>query len=112
MCNDGAWLNGLSKPAKTANSQPNTPLISGRSNVNRRGQSKKQLTAISCALSRRNAWRFSSWRVRHSSREKPYNRSIDQYGTMVQAQNGTWASQANTRLGTSGRWAVYQVAKP
>lgn len=31
---------------------------------------------------------------------------------MVQAMNGMWLSQPNTRLPTSSRWDVTQVAKP
>ncbi|MOA56956.1 hypothetical protein D3C78_1810450 [compost metagenome] len=78
MCSDGAWLNGLSNPASTSNNQPNTPSISGRGKVKRNGQSKKQLTAITCAVSRRKAWRLSSSRLVGNSKDRPYSRSIDQ----------------------------------
>ncbi|APC22859.1 hypothetical protein BME99_31415 [Pseudomonas protegens] len=71
MCSDGAWLKGLSKPASTANSQPKTPSSSGREKVKLSGQSRKQLTAITWAVSRRRAWRLSSSRLRGNNREKP-----------------------------------------
>jgi len=38
--------------------------------------------------------------------------SIDQYGKIVHAQNGSARSQSNTIDGTSTRCAVTQVAKP
>ncbi|MNW03722.1 hypothetical protein D3C71_1996990 [compost metagenome] len=61
----------MSKPISTSNNQPNSPLISGRSKVNRSGQSRKQLTLSSCAVSSAKACRSISRRVRGNRKDKP-----------------------------------------
>ncbi|MCY1444485.1 hypothetical protein D9M71_609580 [compost metagenome] len=71
ICSEGAWLNGLSKPISTSNIQPNSPPSSGRSKVKRSGQSRKQVTLISCAVSSASACRSISWRVRGSRKDSP-----------------------------------------
>ncbi|AYN82721.1 hypothetical protein DL351_14885 [Pseudomonas aeruginosa] len=71
MCSDGAWLYGLSNPISTSNSQPNTPPSSGRSKVKRRGNSRKQVTDSTWALSRRRQWVSSSRLSRGNNSDRP-----------------------------------------
>ncbi|MNH40485.1 hypothetical protein D3C79_1018110 [compost metagenome] len=102
----------MSKPISTSNNPPYSPPISGRSKVKRSGQSKKQLTLITCAVSNARACRSISRLVRGSRNDKPYSRSIDQYGMIVHGHSGMCCSQPNTRLPTSLRPAVWVFTSP
>ncbi len=71
MCSDGAWLNGWSNAASTRKRSPNTPPVSGRSNVKRSGNAMNDATATTCAVSSRFACVSSSRRSAQTKSDRP-----------------------------------------
>ena len=112
MCSDGIWLYGRSNANSASNIAPNRPSAAGRSNENRCGAATKHATAKSCVVSKRCACASSSRRDAQTKSDSPYSASIDQYGTIVHAQNGIARSQPNASAGTTARCAAVQFAKP
>ena len=110
MCSDGSWLNGRSNPANAANMRPHRPSTAGRSNEKRSGTRTKQ--AIGDQLRRQQALRMRvELAPRRADKERQsVQRSIDQYGRIVHAQNGMPVSQAKVTDGTSARCAADQFA--
>src|SRR5579871_375899 len=107
---DGAWLNGRSKPWSAANIQPNNPSACGTWKLNLNGKRRDPVTERIWAASSRLPWVWSSSRVGQKSKERPYRRSVDQYGTIVHARKGMVCSHPKTSEGTWGRKPVNQFA--